>query len=63
MVSRKFWLASMTLPSEVNSTMAIERLMALIRLSVSCSWRTRWVMSEATLITPVTCCCAPSTGM
>ncbi|MNH24797.1 hypothetical protein D3C79_847490 [compost metagenome] len=63
MVSRKFWLASITLPSGVNATIAMERLIALIRLSVSCSCCTRWVISEATLITLVTCCWAPSTGM
>ncbi|MCY1179731.1 hypothetical protein D9M73_201450 [compost metagenome] len=56
MVSRKFWLALITLPCGVNSIIAIERLMALIRLSLSCSSFTRRVMSEATLITLVTCC-------
>ncbi|MNF99595.1 hypothetical protein D3C84_825000 [compost metagenome] len=62
-MSRKFWLALITLPSGVNSIIAMERLMALIRLSLSCSSLTRRVMSDATLITLVTCCWGPNTGM
>ncbi|MNV94656.1 hypothetical protein D3C71_1894730 [compost metagenome] len=63
MVARKFWLALMTRPAGVNSITAMERLMALSRLSLSCSSITRWLMSDATLITLVTWRCSSSTGM
>ncbi|MNH44306.1 hypothetical protein D3C79_1064340 [compost metagenome] len=63
MVVRKFGLALMTRPSGVNSITAMERPMALSRLSLSCSCMTRWLMSDATLITLVTCRCSSSTGI